>query len=50
MAPIRTLAHRIAARLATLPHQGRDRGDVPGWVLVAVVTVPAYTHRERPLV
>ncbi|MEZ5117111.1 MAG: hypothetical protein R2737_12675 [Candidatus Nanopelagicales bacterium] len=43
MAPIRTLAHRIAARLATLPHQGRDRGDVPGWVLVAVMTAGLVT-------
>jgi hypothetical protein len=35
----------MTARLATLVHRlrGNDRGDVPGWVLVAVMTAGLVT-------
>lgn len=36
--------HRIAARLMTRLHAlDNDRGDVPGWVLVAVMTAGLVT-------
>lgn len=33
-----TLALTLAARLSTPDDQDRDRGDVPGWVMITVMT------------
>ena len=40
VAPVSTVALRAWTRVATA---GRDRGDVPGWVLVTIMTAGLVT-------
>ena len=40
---MRLLAQRLGARLSTTRRVSSDRGDVPGWVLVTVMTAGLVT-------
>lgn len=41
--PATALAQASVAAYTRLVHHGRDRGDVPGWVLVTIMTAGLVT-------
>ncbi len=38
----------MLARLSPPDDEDRDRGDVPGWVMITVMTAPVPSTRQRP--
>ena len=43
---VNTVTLSLVARLTSPPREDHDRGDVPGWVMITVMTV---TNRSRCL-